>query len=429
MGWLDDYIKQQSSAPSEYDVNPSILQALTNPQYQPPPKQSGLLDKLLQTWPARMAQSAWNAATLPGDVWNGKVDPLSEEGIGRATDLAGLTMSSTLASPRGSIGVGPVLPKKGLMAVEPPTPMTMTPPQGIRAYHGSPHDFDKFDISKIGTGEGAQSYGHGLYFAENEGVAKAYRDQLAGDFFKTPSGSLFDPTTLQHMNTRATLTRTKDLEAAIKRGLDILPTAPPATKGMLESDLAILQELKNQGGLNQAPGRMYEVNINARPDQFLDWDKPLREQPVAETVRSLVPPDLRKSFDYNVDKGGIQGANAYMNYVPSQSFPIRDAINSPWRGSGAKTYEEALALVGGDPKLVNRMLTPNHGAASQNLFDAGVPGIRYLDQGSRNEGKGTFNYVVFNDALIDILRKYGLAGATATGVAASAANAPSGDVY
>src|SRR6185437_16282352 len=51
---------------------------------------------------------------------------------------------------------------------------------GIKAYHGSPHDFDAFDLSKIGTGEGAQAYGHGLYFADNEGVAKSYRDTLAG---------------------------------------------------------------------------------------------------------------------------------------------------------------------------------------------------------------------------------------------------------
>ena len=44
--------------------------------------------------------------------------------------------------------------------------------QGITAYHGSPHEFDQFDTSKIGTGEGAQSYGHGLYFAEHEPIAK-----------------------------------------------------------------------------------------------------------------------------------------------------------------------------------------------------------------------------------------------------------------
>lgn len=49
---------------------------------------------------------------------------------------------------------------------------------GIVAYHGSPHDFDRFSLDKIGTGEGAQAYGHGLYFAENEGVAKSYRDNV-----------------------------------------------------------------------------------------------------------------------------------------------------------------------------------------------------------------------------------------------------------
>ena len=43
--------------------------------------------------------------------------------------------------------------------------------EGIRAYHGSPHDFDRFDMSKIGTGEGAQAYGHGLYLAESPAVA------------------------------------------------------------------------------------------------------------------------------------------------------------------------------------------------------------------------------------------------------------------
>ena len=48
----------------------------------------------------------------------------------------------------------------------------------ITAYHGSPHEFDQFDTSKIGTGEGAQSYGHGLYFAESEPIARHYRDAL-----------------------------------------------------------------------------------------------------------------------------------------------------------------------------------------------------------------------------------------------------------
>ena len=49
--------------------------------------------------------------------------------------------------------------------------------------------------------------------------------------------------------------------------------------------------------------------------------------------------------------------------------------------------------------------------ASDVLKQHGIPGIKYLDQGSRTAGEGTRNYVVFDDKLIDILRKYGMAGA------------------
>lgn len=48
---------------------------------------------------------------------------------------------------------------------------------GMTVYHGSPHSFSAFDASKIGTGEGAQAYGHGLYFAENPKVAKTYGEK------------------------------------------------------------------------------------------------------------------------------------------------------------------------------------------------------------------------------------------------------------
>jgi hypothetical protein len=73
-----------------------------------------------QTWPARAAQSAWQAVTLPADVYAGRVDPMSDEGIGRAFDMAGLAMTGGVAGtgPGGvAVGAGP-----------------------IRAYHGSPHD-------------------------------------------------------------------------------------------------------------------------------------------------------------------------------------------------------------------------------------------------------------------------------------------------
>lgn len=343
-------------------------------------------DKLSQTWPARMAQSAWNAATLPGDVWNGKVDPLSEEGIGRATDLAGLTMSSTLASPRGSIGVGPVLPKKpNPMAVEPPTPMTMTPPQGIRAYHGSPHDFDKFDISKIGTGEGAQVYGHGLYFAENENTAKSYR---------TSNGPAWMSTAIASRVQNALNKFPNDKKAARQSLHDAAKAAPS------QGERQMLYDAYNNfdSVASGAGGHMYEVRINAEPEHFLDWDKP-RDQlsPKLQEWAAANHPDV---WDKAAD-----GASFYKHLQDKMTPPLPpDPPGTPKGWGFVQRGDE------GQPR------------ATQALRDAGIPGIRYLDQGSRGQGNGTFNYVVFNDALIDILKKYGIAGMAAAPVIAGAVN-------
>ena len=68
---------------------------------------AGGLDLLSQTWPARLAQDAWSGITLPRDVYQGKVDPLSADAIGRATNLAMLTMLGATGAPAGALGSGP----------------------------------------------------------------------------------------------------------------------------------------------------------------------------------------------------------------------------------------------------------------------------------------------------------------------------------
>lgn len=47
------------------------------------------------------------------------------------------------------------------------------------AWHGSPHDFDEFDLGAIGSGEGNQAHGWGLYFAKNKKVSKLYKEVLS----------------------------------------------------------------------------------------------------------------------------------------------------------------------------------------------------------------------------------------------------------
>ena len=47
-----------------------------------------------------------------------------------------------------------------------------------RAWHGSPYNFDAFDLGAMGKGEGNQAHGWGLYFAKDRNVSEDYKDVL-----------------------------------------------------------------------------------------------------------------------------------------------------------------------------------------------------------------------------------------------------------
>jgi len=56
--------------------------------------------------------------------------------------------------------------------------------QSMTLRHGSPYNFDKFTLSKVGAGEGRQVYGYGLYFSEEPGIAQSYSVQNQGNKLK-----------------------------------------------------------------------------------------------------------------------------------------------------------------------------------------------------------------------------------------------------
>jgi hypothetical protein len=285
--------------------------------------------------------------------------------------------------------------------------------RGIKAYHGSPHSFDKFSMDKIGTGEGAQAYGHGLYFAENEGVAQGYKNALApgmGDGALRAAGvSDADLRSMRQFTQSAV-----DPDIAFRDWMAW--NKKPETPGI---KAAFMQEWNAKN-----PGSMYEVNIDADPNAFLDWDKPLSEQPknVQDAFAQMDPEQyMPGSGDYDPSELGQISYNRMLEQFHLNRQP-------------AKPYLQSKADITGK------------------LNKAGIPGIKYLDAGSRgmnppqvkpNNGKyevywgndprpvDTFptkeaaeaaareidgrsrNYVVFDDKLISIVKKYGIAGASA----------------
>lgn len=257
---------------------------------------------------------------------------------------------------------------------------------GLRLYHGSPHDFDRFDMSKIGTGEGAQAYGHGLYFAESEPIARFYRDALSSNKFSYDNVRPDKEAVQKFSGLLADIQQRKT--GLVDEDGFISLDASADDLAALSAEEDKVRNMMVMDTINRNPhlqyGRMYEVQVNANPDDFLDWDKPLSAQSpvIRDAFSALGTPERLAS---------VQGENAYR------------ALSS---NLGALDWP-----VGADAATRRQFYTQGAVNATERLREAGIPGIRYLDAGSRGAGDGSRNYVVFDDQLISIIRKYGIAGA------------------
>lgn len=277
----------------------------------------------------------------------------------------------------------------------------------MTVYHGSPHDFDKFDMSKIGTGEGAQAYGHGLYVAEKPGVAKSY---MTADNPAVQTWHMMDGTPVKNRNLAAALKEWASpdmqggIQAAIDNAKDFLKRPyleypeHAGTKEQTVQALKYLEKYKDQVKPNK--GRFYEIDLpDSHIAKMLDWDAPLSHQP--ESVRKALS-KLNPFSQYSVGKN------------PDYSYSLYSK-DGYWdtEAPSFKTEAEARAFIA-DPTgsaiyegLSGGRHGPEQAAVSAKLRKLGIPGIKYLDGGSRAAGDGTRNYVVFDDKLLKITHKDG----------------------
>lgn len=220
----------------------------------------------------------------------------------------------------------------------------------LRAFHGSPHRFDKFSTDHMGKGEGAQAYGWGLYFAGKQEVADYYRETLAqypvDDVLASaiPQRTYFDPAEKGEFYQAA---RDKQITGR---------TLWNRNRTLRDIDPATLQkaidEIRAKG-----TGQLYEVNIPEKTEYLL-WDKPLSEQPDANLMREIAQ---EEDLPINYRKKALHGDR-----------------------TGQDFYKALSQKLGSDE------------AASRVLNSYGVKGIKYLDGMSRANGEGGYNYVIFS---------------------------------
>ncbi len=295
------------------------------------------------------------------------------------------TGMDALAGPVGAV-VGKPVRSAAQEVVE--TLGGQTVPKGIRAFHGSPHRFDRFDIGKIGEGEGQQAFGHGLYFSENPTVARSYRNAL--------SGVEFEPIIKDGLSVEAQ----EAIDDVLHVGLGAMDTGFNQTGALSRMSNALMErrgvvlpqfvskideaiEALRRGDVSfggTPGGSLSEVNLGVRPDELLDLDKPLSQQP----------------------------------FLPSGSMD--EIIGRVKSESRRPTLQETIAVNVQDPKFAGNVtgagyldnLSQQLGSprlASETLRDAGIPGSQFLDQGSRGSGEGTRNFVMFDDDKIDIVKQ------------------------
>ncbi len=304
-------------------------------------------------------------------------DPANIRSVNAAFDPANKGKSFLLSAKTDESGAQASINELGRQAKRVENP--------IKVYHGSPHTFTKLDSSKIGTGEGARTYGKGLYFGEQQEVGRFYRDGLTADMDATIGGQPWNPADWRHQAAQVldlhnnNRTAAADALARVHAGelqRNKLGSGSPLWRPTPPSTLDAIKQaegyLRTGGALDKLPpyeraGGLYEVNIHADPREFLDWHAPVGGQT-------------------DVVKKAIEAWNKQA--PPSEKLPLDKPL-----GGFSDTVSEKV-----DPTKF-----------SDHLNAHGVVGIRYKDSGSRGMPKATYNYVVFpgRDDVLEIVGKDG----------------------
>tara|TARA_Y100000593_G_scaffold86278_1_gene164702 strand:+ start:830 stop:2626 length:1797 start_codon:yes stop_codon:yes gene_type:complete len=316
------------------------------------------------------------------------------------------------------------------------------PVLGATVWHGSPHKFDKFDMSKIGTGEGAQAYGHGLYFAENPNVAKSYAEALGAKVnMGIPRSRL-----ISQGPTKAEMKAVNEANKRMASSFDSISvddyvgTGDPRYKPEpfhtyydyynARNDLKYRDELYYMQNQEKVDKRIKSLenkykndkNFKKKFHEFMGEDaKPNWEHlktPYATSYDSAssamgeigqshlykvdIPDEhIDKMLDLDKPLSEQKSVMLKLNNQAKNDAVLADIlkdIDKEGRGVGGTKYRGEDLLR--DYESYGGLSQPE---ISNRLQQQGIKGIKYLDGGSRDAGKGTQNFVVFDDQIPQIL--------------------------
>lgn len=242
------------------------------------------------------------------------------------------------------------------------------------AFHGSPYDFDKFSLDHIGKGEGAQAFGHGLYFAESEAVARSYQKNVSKQVWGVDhSGHLYEVSINAEQDDFIDWDKPLSQQSEKVRKALGLDAAKPVDDG------SVLDEFAATTSQDEGAG----PTLNAAFDNYAAAADLAGRSPV-----SLA--DFRSALRERGFKiAMLGGQQRVLGLAIGQASEFRGVVS-----------EAMLAS-----EYIERALKDESGA--KRLRESGVAGIRYLDANSRRGAEGTRNFVIFDASLVEITAKDG----------------------
>lgn len=270
-----------------------------------------------------------------------------------------------------------------------------------KVYHGSGNDFDRFDHSHMGEGEGNQSYGWGTYVTEVEGIGKTYAESIAFKELIYYKGKMLRGGTGQNINTaeeqlakiiglqlRNSISFDKAIQVAHKYIESVSKQNDNAPRSYHKEMKSLLPTLKESDfKIEKSPRYLYTVEI---PDEveayYIDYNTRMSEQ---QDIMDMVDNNLVGWHRYETDGRVVfeQGEGKIV-LNPNQT--------------GADFYTE---IVEGFAKVYGA--TDADERASKFLHDeCGITGIKYpadYQRGGRDDKAS--NYVIFNEDDIHIQNK------------------------
>lgn len=280
------------------------------------------------------------------------------------------------------------------------------------AWHGSPHDFDTFDLGAIGTGEGNQVHGWGLYFAKDKKVSDLYRRELSL-IHDVDKGTLFKvdvPDTKTMIDEQQSLNvLSKETKQNLKAAIDALPeqekevfineyTNSPLFNHYAKKEIDELNRKFNQ--LNDE----YDLLKNKYLDKYIEGDLNTITQRTINRLAEKYNIDL-KALKENPDS--IKDVKNQLDTMWFNAFKENGMAGKKYREIYWGKYKEDFSTLLNDSGINGRdfytALSKALGGAkqaSEHLNEYGIKGITYIGE---QDGRC---YVVFDDKAIKVIEKY-----------------------